>query len=241
MGEELLRAEGLTKTYDGVKVLDNVALTVESGAVIGLFGKNGSGKTTLLDIMAMALKQDSGKIYYRGEDVDKRDSLRRQIGYVPQDIALFEELTVKENFLCWSRLPKKEALRKVDELTEAFDLGRFVNKKVSNLSGGMKRRANFAVAFLGEPELLILDEPFSGIDMDSIGLIEEYMASVAQKGISQIISSHSPLSLMPLLDYVMVLSAGRLVYFEKKEVFAAAAAGRTLNEYMADIIRGRPA
>jgi ABC-type multidrug transport system fused ATPase/permease subunit len=146
MGTEYLSAVSLGRDYAAVSVLREITFSLRQGEVLGLFGPNGSGKSTLLNILALADRPSVGGLRIDGDDAaHKAVKLRRKIGYVPQDVALFEELTVKDNLLCWSRLPGREAKRKALELAEVLCLKTLLSKQVGALSGGMKRRVNLAV------------------------------------------------------------------------------------------------
>ena len=240
MNNEILRAEGLSRSYGAVNALCRVSFSLNRGEVLGLFGRNGSGKSTLLDIIALAAKPDSGKIVFDGLEVGANlTAVRRRIGYVPQEIALFEELTVCENLLCWSRLPGKKAKERAREVSEALNLSDISRKKVAELSGGMKRRVNLAVALLGEPELIILDEPFAGVDTDNTDGIEKRLRELADRGTAQIVSGHSPEQMLPLIDKVLVLSHGEIVYFDDKDAFVRSAEGIGINKMMQNIIHGK--
>ena len=240
MNNEILRAEGISRKYGKANALNGVSFSLNRGEVLGLFGQNGSGKSTLLDIIALASKPDAGRIVFDGIEVKSNlTAVRRRIGYVPQEIALFEELTVRENLLCWSRLPGKKAKARVQEVSEALNLLDISRKKVAELSGGMKRRVNLAVALLGEPELIILDEPFAGVDTDNTDGIEKRLRELADGGMAQIISGHSPEQMLPLIDKVLVLSCGEIAYFDDKDAFVNSAEGVGINQMMQNIIHGK--
>lgn len=240
MNYEILRTEGISKKYAKVNALKDVSFSINHGEVLGLFGQNGSGKSTLLDIIALAAKPDEGHIYFDGAEVNTNlTAVRRRIGYVPQEIALFEELTVRENLLCWSRLPGKKAKARVDEISEKLNLSVISEKKVSELSGGMKRRVNLAVALLGEPELIVLDEPFAGVDTDNTDGIEKVLGQLAASGTAQIVSGHSAEQMLPLIDKLLVLSLGQAVYFADKQSFLSQADGIGINQFMQNIIHGK--
>ncbi|MEA4895867.1 MAG: ABC transporter ATP-binding protein [Oscillospiraceae bacterium] len=238
-GKKLLRVEGLSKKYGTADALKNISFDLERGEVLGLFGLNGSGKSTLLDIVALAKRPDSGHIFLNGAEVSYGSgAARRSIGYVPQEIALFEELTVRENLLCWSRLSGQKAKLRVGETAERLNLLSFYNKKVSALSGGMKRRVNLAVALLGDPELLVLDEPFAGVDTDNTGWIEQLLREMADSGIAIIVSGHSAEQMMPLLDRILVLSSTGIIWHGDKASFLMGAETAGINRKMQSIIRG---
>lgn len=216
----LMKAVGICKSYHKKNVLRDITFSLQPGDVLGLFGPNGSGKSTLLDIIALAAKPSSGTLLIEGVDaISNANSFRPNIGYVPQDIALFEELTVKENLLCWSRLPGKEAKRKAKDLAEKLNLSEIYHQKISTLSGGMRRRVNLAVALLGKPTLLVLDELYSGVDTENIKIIQETLASMAQNGVSQIISGHSPEMILPYATHVMMLSHGEISFYGDRDAY----------------------
>lgn len=239
MANERIRVEGLSKKYGEVYALKNLSFSLEKGEVIGVFGLNGSGKSTLLDIVALAARPDGGRLLYEGREPGRAlGSIRRRIGYVPQEIALFEELTVRENLLCWSRLPGKAAKQRADEIAERLNLTAFYNKKVSALSGGMKRRVNLAVALLGEPELLVLDEPFAGVDTDNTDGVRTVLRQMADEGVTEIVSGHAPEQLLPLIDRILVLSKGECVWYGTKADFLAQTGAGGVATGMQRLIRG---
>ena len=214
------QVQGICRRYGRKQVLQDVSFSLERGQVLGLFGPNGSGKSTLLDILALASRPTAGKILYDGSDILlKPGSARSLIGYVPQDIALFEELTVKDNLHCWSRLSGNLARLRVAEITAALSLEAIASQKVATLSGGMKRRVNLGVALLGFPDLLVLDEPFSGVDLDHREIMQALLQRLASQGISQVISSHSLEDLLPLADQIMVLRGGKILFYDELAVF----------------------
>lgn len=218
----MLSAEGIVRRYGSAVVLHGITFCLGRGESLGLFGPNGSGKSTLLDILALAARPDGGTVYIDGDEaVRDAAKLRRRIGYVPQDIALFEELTVRDNLLCWSRLPSGEAGRKALETARVLNLTELLGKRVKALSGGMKRRVNLAVALLSDPELLVLDEPFSGVDAEHTDCMLELLIEKRRLGVTQILSGHSPGTLLPLISKVMVLSEGRVAFFGDTASFLA--------------------
>lgn len=229
----------ISKTYGSATVLNDVSFSLNRGEVLGVFGPNGSGKSTLLDIIALAARPDSGTIECDGTDARKNaGKVRPVIGYVPQEIALFEELTVKENLLCWSRLPGKKAMQKALSVAEELNLTKIYRQKVSTLSGGMKRRVNLAAALLGESRLLVLDEPFSGVDAENIDGMLGILSDMADRGVTQMISGHSPDMLMPLIDRVMVLSNGHVAFLGEKEDFMKRANGGSAADALRNVLGG---
>ncbi len=157
----MLEGKNLTKYYGKSKALDDVSLAVKAGQCLAVIGPNGSGKSTLLSILALALNPDQGTVL-----IDDQNSAegRSAISYMPQDIALFEELTAEENLLCFSRQNKKATNQRIETLFNLLGLNEMRKKQVRHLSGGQRRKVSFAVALLNQTKWLLLDEPFAGID-----------------------------------------------------------------------------
>lgn len=214
----MVEIQSLSKAYGSNRVLNALSFTIKKGEVVGLFGPNGAGKSTLLNILALIARPDSGQYFFDETDALKRSPLvKPRIGYVPQDIALFEELTVWDNLLCWSRQPGKVAKARAEALAESLCLQDLRKSKIRSLSGGMKRRVNLAVGLLNDPDLLILDEPLAGVDTEHTAIIAGHLRYLAESGVTQIISGHSLYQLEPLVDSALVLKQGALIYQGDKE------------------------
>lgn len=160
--------KNLTKTYGSVNAVDNISFSVEKGSLIGFLGVNGAGKSTTINIMSTLLEPDSGSVEICGTDI-KRESrkVREKTGIVYQNNVLDELLTVKENLLCRGILrcsDRKQAIARLSELEEIFSLKDILKKRYRTLSGGQKRRCEIAAALMHTPEVLILDEPTTGLD-----------------------------------------------------------------------------
>lgn len=222
----MLQIDNICKAFGKAKIVDNVSFSLEKGEVLGLLGPNGAGKTTLMNILALVSKPDRGRYLLDTTDalVNTR-ALRPSIGFVPQDIALFEDLTVRDNLLCWSRLPAQKAKEKAEDIACALRLDEIFRKKIKNLSGGMKRRVNLAVALLNNPTLLVMDEPLVGVDIEHTACIINYLRSLSQQGVTQIISGHSVSQLLPLTDKLMVMRNGQVLFFGDRAAFMQYAPG----------------
>lgn len=222
----LLCAREIKKSYGSRIVMEVAELSLGTGAALCVFGPNGSGKSTLLDILALAVKPDGGKLIIGGADAlfDPR-AVRGIIGYAPQDIALFDELTVTENLLCWSRDSGAAAKTDVERVMAEMMLSELRKKRVRDLSGGMKRRVNLAVALLGTPALLVLDEPFAGMDFEAIENTLTLLETQKKKGVALILSDHSTSRPLPLMDKVLVLREGTAVYSGSREDFLSLGGG----------------
>jgi len=212
----MIEAVALSKAYGKQKVLSDVSFSLEKGRVMGILGPNGAGKTTLIKILALIAQPDSGTLKVNGQDaVRESRQIRPFIGYVPQDVALFEDLSVRDNLLCWTGRKGKTAKAQAVRLIEELDMTSFASKRISALSGGMKRRVNLAVAMLDDPEVLILDEPLVGVDIEQRQLINESLKKLALSGVTQIIASHHVDEMMMLADDIMVMKDGRILFLGK--------------------------
>jgi len=205
----MLVGRELTKTYGSQFALHQASIELNPSSITMLLGRNGSGKSTLLNMLALAQAPDSGSV-----EVDELSgrAARAAIGFVPQEIALFEDLSIEENLRCWCPLPAKAARERVDEVLERLDLTDIRRKLLRNLSGGQKRRVNLAVALMGQPRYLLLDEPLAGVDEDNEQRILELLADYARQGVGVLISSHQPRVLRGLADQALVLERGETIF-----------------------------
>lgn len=207
-----VEAKNISQRYTGVKILDNVSISLEPGQVTGVMGVNGAGKSSLLRIIGLIEKPGIGQLFIDGENPNQNiKNIRHQIGYAPQDIALFNELSAYDNLLFYSINKKKQTIKKLDELVSAFDMESFIKKRVYKLSGGMKRRVNLAVALINSPKLLVADEPFVGLDADQRKKVLNYLNSLSKQGMTQIISSHYSENLSVIAHNIIHLENGRII------------------------------
>ena len=210
----MISIKNIEKKYGTVKRLDGVSLDVRDGEIFGLLGENGAGKSTLISILATVLKPSAGSVAINGLDLkSEKKQIRQMVGYVPQEIALWEDFTVKENFHFWSKFVKeKPSEERLIDLCEAVSLRDKWNEKVSNLSGGMKRKLNIAVALIHDPAILLMDEPTVGIDLQSKLEINQYMKSMAQQGKTILYITHDIHEIIHLCDRIGVLQKGQLQF-----------------------------
>ena len=240
-GVAMIEARKLCKSYRKQPVLREASFSLEKGKVLGILGPNGAGKTTLIRILALITGADNGTLTIDGRDAfAEAGKLRPLIGYVPQDVALFEDLTVRENLLCWSARPGRDARRQAERLIGDLDLGAFASKKVAALSGGMKRRTNLAVALLDDPEILILDEPLVGVDIEQRRQILTYLKALAGRGVTQLMASHHVDELLPLADEILIMKDGEVRFCGGGDAlrarFAARTPGTTPDEIVMEIL-----
>ena len=203
----MIEAKGLVKRYGRYTAVDNASLSLEKGEIIALLGSNGSGKSTLLSMLAMILKPDSGEVTVDGL---KGKQAKEKIAYVPQEIVLFEELTVLENLYAWSSLKGKENTERAEYLINELEMTDFKRKRVDRLSGGQRRRVNLAVALMGKYDYLLLDEPLAGIDAHGGECIEQLLRKEKDKGCAMIVTEHNLTILLPLTDRSLRIERGHL-------------------------------
>jgi ABC-2 type transport system ATP-binding protein len=207
----------LHKMYPGAwtPALDGLSLRVKTNQIMGLLGPNGAGKTTCINIICGLVKPDKGKVLVFGKDaVSDVQSIRKQIGVVPQQIALFGNMTAWENFRYIGRLyglAEKEITTRASHLLDRLGLQPHADKRVARYSGGMKRRANIIASLLHEPELIILDEPTAGVDVQSRALIHQFLTEYHRKGKTILYTSHHLDEAEELCDEVVIVDEGKFV------------------------------
>ena len=212
-----IEIKDLKKHYKGAWTpsLDGLSLNVERGQIMGLLGPNGAGKTTTINILCGLVMPDSGEARIFGKDCVKDVlNIRRVIGVVPQQIALFTHLTASENFRYIGRLyglPEQTITARSGRLLERLGLDKHADKRVSRYSGGMKRRANIIASLLHDPELLILDEPTAGVDVQSRALILEFLEEYNKLGNTILYTSHLMEEAEKICDEVLIIDEGKYV------------------------------
>lgn len=215
---EYIRVEGVSKVYEvrGNKLIaiDDVSFSVVKPEFIAILGPNGAGKTTLLNIIATVLPPSKGKVYVKGIDVWREPwRAKRLIGFVPQEYGVYENLNVVENLwlVCEIyRIPRNEARRRGRELIELFGLEEHRRKLAGKLSGGLKRRLSIAMSLLHDPEILVLDEPTTGLDPGIRRELIEFLRDMISKGRVVLMSTHIA-GEAELSDRVIVMYRGKII------------------------------
>lgn len=206
---QLLQAIGITKLYKNNTVLSNVSIFVRSGQCLGILGDNGSGKSTLMSIITSMTTATKGDVLLDGKKITKEDRL--SIGYVPQDAILVEDLSVRDNLKLWASVYKlKDFKAVISNIPEFLGIDEFLHKKVSTLSGGMKKKVAIAIALMNNPRFIILDEAFASLDAKTIVSMISYLKSLENVGI--IYSSHNLQEITQLCQRVVVLKKGVITY-----------------------------
>ncbi|MGA1081771.1 MAG: ATP-binding cassette domain-containing protein [Candidatus Nanopelagicales bacterium] len=210
-----VEARGLTKSYKDVQALAGVDLVVPTGTILGLLGPNGAGKTTTVRILSTLLKPDSGTAQVAGVDIFKNPAQAREIiGLSGQYAAVDENLTGRENLIMVGRLfrlPKKLAIEKADELLAKFNLTDAGNRIVKTYSGGMRRRLDLASALIGNPTVLFLDEPTTGLDPRSRLMMWQVIKDLVSEGTTVLLTTQYLEEADQLADNIMVIDHGRVI------------------------------
>jgi lipopolysaccharide export system ATP-binding protein len=213
-----LTVEHLAKSYKKRQVVKDVSLSVESGQVIGLLGPNGAGKTTTFYMIVGLVNSDKGRIFLDDTDITllpMHERARRGIGYLPQEASIFRKLTVRDNIMAILETRKEldETARedKLDSLLEEFHIGHIANSLGMSLSGGERRRVEIARALAAEPQFILLDEPFAGVDPISVLDIKKIIEHLRQRGIGVLITDHNVRETLSVCESAYIVSHGELI------------------------------
>jgi len=203
-----IRAEKLTRRFGVVTALNALDLTIEAGEAVAVLGPNGAGKTTLLRVCGTLLRPSQGRISLFGADVGSGAAhVRRRLGVLSHQSFLYPELTPTENLEFYARMYGVAAER-IGELVEVTGLAGWAHRPVRTLSRGLEQRCALARALLHRPDLLLLDEPFSGLDVEAVRLIEALLAAEKARGVTLVLTTHDLDRALALCDRAVVLSRG---------------------------------
>ena len=212
-----VQAAELTRQYPKTEkpAVNNLSFSLSQGAIFGLLGPNGAGKSTLISMLCGLQKPDKGSISVLGMNPATDGSrVRAKIGVAPQDIALYPTLSALENLEYFSKMygiPYPERKPRIEQHLETFGLGQNQHKQVKNFSGGMRRRLNLIAALLHNPELIILDEPTSGVDVQSRNMILDFLLEVQKTGVTIVYSSHYLEEAERICNELVIIDEGVLV------------------------------
>lgn len=208
----MLKVEGVTKYYGNLLAVDNLSFTVRDGEIFGLLGLNGAGKTTTFRMILGLIDDYTGKITLDGEKIDYK--ITDKIGFLTEERSLLTKLTVKEQIVYYGVLkgiPENEIDKKIDYWLKEFGIEGYKNRKIKELSKGNQQKVQFISAIINEPKLLILDEPFSGLDPINVELFKKVILDFKKKGTSIIFSSHRMEHVELFCDRLVVLVKGKSV------------------------------
>jgi ABC-2 type transport system ATP-binding protein len=211
----LLRVEGLFKAFGAIRAVDSVSFEVRPGEIYGLLGPNGAGKTTTISIVSGLLKADAGEVFVADTAFwSDPQRAKRMMGVVPQELAVYEELSGRENLEFWGRmagLSSRDAKSRAAELLEALSLADRAKDAVKTYSGGMKRRINLGCALLHRPQLLLLDEPTVGIDVQARLNLLEFIRGLCASGTAILYTTHYLEEAESLCQRIGIIDHGRLL------------------------------
>ncbi|MEP6616692.1 MAG: ATP-binding cassette domain-containing protein [Ginsengibacter sp.] len=210
---KILELHHLKKYYSTQKAVDDISFSIEQGSVFGLLGPNGAGKTTLLRMITGIFYPDSGEIIFEGKKFDVTKDIFR-IGYMPEERGLYKKMKIGEQALYLARLKglsRSEAISKIKEWFIKFEMQSWWNKKVEDLSKGMSQKLQFVTTVLHQPKLLILDEPFSGLDPVNSNLIKEEIFKMSKSGTTVIFSTHRMEQVEEICDHIVLMNKGKKI------------------------------
>lgn len=213
-----LIANGLSKSYKSRQVVKNVSLSVNTGQIVGLLGPNGAGKTTSFYMIVGLVPNDNGQIILNGEDVTlapMHERARLGIGYLPQEASIFRKLTVADNIMAILQTRKNldddQKQAKLEHLLEEFNICHIKDNLGMSLSGGERRRVEIARALAAEPQFILLDEPFAGVDPISVGDIKKIIIHLKERGIGILITDHNVRETLDVCEHAYIVSHGEII------------------------------
>lgn len=212
----LLEIQQLRKSYKGRAVVNSVSMNIDRGEIVGLLGPNGAGKTTTFYMVVGVIRPDGGRIFFRGEDMTDLPMYQRArlgIGYLSQEPSIFRKLTVEENvtaILETLDITQVERKRRLERLLEELDITYLAKNKAYTLSGGERRRLEITRALVTNPSLILLDEPFSGVDPIAVFEVQKILQKLKAQGLSILLTDHSVRETLSITDRSYLLYEGRI-------------------------------
>lgn len=212
----LLATEGLVKVYDGRAVVRGVDIHVRPGEIVGLLGPNGAGKTTTFYMIVGLVPPNGGRVMFNGHEVTREPMYRRArlgMGYLPQEESIFRKLTVEENLMAvleTQALNRNERRERCHELMEQFGIDKLAKSRALTLSGGEKRRLTIARSLVTNPSLLMLDEPFSGVDPKAVSDVQEIVLKLRESGLAILITDHNVRETLDIVDRAYLIYEGKV-------------------------------
>ncbi len=215
-GEALLATKGLVKVYDGRAVVRGVDINVRPGEVVGLLGPNGAGKTTTFYMIVGLVPPDGGDVIFREHAVTRQPMYKRArlgMGYLPQEESIFRKLTVEQNImgvLETQPMSRQERKARCEQLLEQFGIAKLAKSQALTLSGGEKRRLTIARSLVTNPSLLMLDEPFSGVDPKAVNDVQEIVRDLRDSGLAILITDHNVRETLDIVDRAYLIYEGKV-------------------------------
>jgi ABC-2 type transport system ATP-binding protein len=209
----ILKLEHIKKYYATQKAVDDISFNINQGSIFGLLGPNGAGKTTLLRMITGIFYPDEGTIIFDGKRFDPLNDISK-IGYMPEERGLYKKMKIGEQALYLARLKglsRNDAMEKIKYWFERLEMQSWWNKKIEDLSKGMSQKLQFVTTVLHEPKLIILDEPFSGLDPLNANLIKDEIFNLAQRGSTVIFSTHRMEQVEEICDHIVLVNLGKKI------------------------------
>jgi len=215
--QEVIRAEKVSKSYRGRSVVNEVDLDVKRGEIVGLLGPNGAGKTTMFYTIVGLVRPDSGEIRFAGRDITRLPMYKRArmgVGYLSQEPSVFRKLTVEQNIMAvLETLPMDAEMRqkRLQELLAELDIAKLARQKAYTLSGGERRKLEITRALVTRPSILLLDEPFSGVDPLAVHDIQQIIVGLKKKGLAILVTDHNVRETLSVVDRAYLLYEGKVL------------------------------
>ncbi len=222
----LLETRALTKSYKGRCVVNEVSIHMQRGEIVGLLGPNGAGKTTSFYMVMGIIKPDSGEILFRGESITSTPMYKRArlgMGYLSQEPSIFRKLTVEENIMAILEtldIPQAERERRLEKLLNDLDIAYLAKNKAYTLSGGERRRLEITRALVTNPSLILLDEPFSGVDPIAVLEVQKILQKLKAKGLSILLTDHNVYETLAVTDRSYIMYEGKILIYGTSEYLA---------------------
>jgi lipopolysaccharide export system ATP-binding protein len=216
-GKPILVTEKLVKIYGGRAVVNGIDITLQRGEIVGLLGPNGAGKTTSFYMIVGLVRPNGGRVFFDGKDVTDHAMFKRArmgMGYLPQEESIFRKMTVEENIMAILEtrpLSRKERKSRCEELLTQFGVEHVAKQLALTLSGGEKRRLTIARSLVTNPSLLMLDEPFSGVDPIAVADVQQHIANLRDAGLGIIITDHNVRETLSIVDRAYLIFEGRVL------------------------------
>jgi lipopolysaccharide export system ATP-binding protein len=213
----LLEARGLVKAFRRRRVVDGVSVRMDPGETVGLLGPNGAGKTTSFRMIVGLFPPDAGEVFLGGRECSRMPMYRRArlgMGYLPQEPSVFRQMKVRDNLVAVleaKRRPRRERMRRADELLAELELSHLANNRADTLSGGERRRLEICRALASDPRILLLDEPFAGVDPIAVAEIQDIVIGLRERGIGVLITDHNVRETLESVDRAYIIHQGRIL------------------------------
>ena len=207
----------ISKSYRGIEVVKGVSVSLKKGEIVGLLGPNGAGKTTTFDMIVGLISPDSGDVFHNNQKITALPMYKRSkmgIGYLPQEVSVFRKLSVEDNIkaiLEMSKFSKEEQKNKLEDLINEFGLNHVRKNLGRNLSGGEKRRTEIARCLANNPDFILLDEPFAGVDPIAVEDIQRIVLKLKKKNIGILITDHNVQETLSIVDRAYLLFEGKIL------------------------------